>query len=166
MFTGVLDGGQDEVFLGGTRLKRFMDSVEKATADAAPPMPQEPEASETTMPEREERPAQGPPCQAAPSAKRALSAQESAEATEGPASPDRMWADIAAAGVSFLEKLGQALAAAGTPLDAPSRAGAASALITHDAKTGRPYLRLPLPDPETLQKIAASLAALSKGNQP
>ncbi len=39
MFTGVLDGGQDEVFLGGTRLTRFMDSVEKAAASVPPPMP-------------------------------------------------------------------------------------------------------------------------------
>src|SRR5208282_4583800 len=31
LFSGVLDGGQDEVFLGGTRLKRFMESVEKAS---------------------------------------------------------------------------------------------------------------------------------------
>jgi SNF2 family DNA or RNA helicase len=31
LFSGVLDKGKDEVFLGGTRLKRFMDSVDKAT---------------------------------------------------------------------------------------------------------------------------------------
>ena len=31
MFAGVLDAGQDEVFMGGTRLKKFMESVEKAT---------------------------------------------------------------------------------------------------------------------------------------
>ena len=167
MFTGVLDGGQDEVFLGSTRLKRFMDSVEKATASVAPPMPHEAEASETVALEGEQRPSQGPPSQAAPSAKRALSAQEPGAATEGPASPDRVWTDIVTAGASLLEKLGLALAAAGTaPHDAPGRAGAASALIAHDTETDRPYLRLPLPDPETLQRIAASLAALSKGNQP
>jgi len=40
LFAGVLDGGQDSVFMGGTRLKRFMESVEKATEGipvAAPP---------------------------------------------------------------------------------------------------------------------------------
>ncbi len=31
MFAGVLDGGANEVFLGGSRLKRFMDSVDKVT---------------------------------------------------------------------------------------------------------------------------------------
>ena len=43
MFAGVLDGGQDEVFLGGTRLKQFMESVEKATGSIPPSMPQQPE---------------------------------------------------------------------------------------------------------------------------
>ena len=32
LFAGILEDGQDEVFLGGTRLKRFMDSVEKTTS--------------------------------------------------------------------------------------------------------------------------------------
>jgi hypothetical protein len=75
-----------------------------------------------------------------------------------------VWTDIVTAGVSFLEKLGQALAAAGTaPQDAAGRASAPSALITQDARTGRPCLQLPLPDPETLRRISDVLAALAKG---
>ena len=35
----MLDGGESEVFLGGTRLKRFMESVEKATGSIPPSMP-------------------------------------------------------------------------------------------------------------------------------
>jgi len=31
LFAGVLDGGEKEVFLGGSRLNRFMETVEKAT---------------------------------------------------------------------------------------------------------------------------------------
>src|SRR5207253_2370614 len=31
LFAGVLDGGEKEVFLGGSRLNRFMESVEKTT---------------------------------------------------------------------------------------------------------------------------------------
>ena len=34
--------GQDEVFMGGTRLKQFMESVEKATTAISKPMPVEP----------------------------------------------------------------------------------------------------------------------------
>ena len=31
LFSGALDGGEKEVFLGGSRLNRFMETVEKAT---------------------------------------------------------------------------------------------------------------------------------------
>jgi len=37
LFAGVLDGGEREVFLGGSRLTRFMETVEKATAAIAEP---------------------------------------------------------------------------------------------------------------------------------
>ena len=46
LFAGVLDGGEQEVFLGGTRLARFMESVEKATAGAGAPEVQEPVVAE------------------------------------------------------------------------------------------------------------------------
>src|SRR5262249_36640189 len=36
LFAGVRDGGERDVFLGGSRLNKFMESVEKATA-AIPP---------------------------------------------------------------------------------------------------------------------------------
>ncbi len=45
MFAGVLDKGEDEVFLGGTRLKRFMESVENATGSIPSPMPQQPDGT-------------------------------------------------------------------------------------------------------------------------
>ena len=45
MFAGVLDKGEDEVFLGGTRLKRFMESVEKATGSIPASMPQQPDGT-------------------------------------------------------------------------------------------------------------------------
>ncbi len=46
LFAGVLDGDKDAVFMGGTRLKKFMDGVEAATAaipGAEPPPAAEPE---------------------------------------------------------------------------------------------------------------------------
>ena len=33
LFAGVLDGGEKDVFLGGSRLTKFMETVEKATGD-------------------------------------------------------------------------------------------------------------------------------------
>ena len=114
---------------------------------AAQGMPPAPEPSEAISPEKEQRSERKPLAEA-----------------QYPASPDRVWTDIVTAGVSLLEKLGQALASAGTaPQDAAGRDSGASAFIVRDAKTGRPCLQLPLPDPETLRKISDVLAALAKG---
>ena len=49
LFAGVLDGGEKEVFLGGSRLTKFMETVEKATAAIAEPIAddrEEPQAAE------------------------------------------------------------------------------------------------------------------------
>ena len=37
LFAGVLDGGTSEAFLGGSRLKRFLDSVEQVTGAVPAP---------------------------------------------------------------------------------------------------------------------------------
>src|SRR5438876_989385 len=41
LFAGVLDGGEREVFLGGSRLKRFIESVENVTAGVPAPIVEE-----------------------------------------------------------------------------------------------------------------------------
>src|SRR5437899_11319555 len=38
LFAGVLDGGESQVFLGGSRLTRFMETVEKTTGAIAEPL--------------------------------------------------------------------------------------------------------------------------------
>lgn len=146
MFTGVLDDGKDEVFLGGTRLKRFMESVEKATGSIPPPMP-----PESMLPEPE------PPA-----------AAEVVEAIEPPTSPqEQVWADVVNAGMSLLGKLGQALGsgrpdkAPGTPGDPVS--GLPGGIVARDDATGGQYLKLPMPEPETVQKIVDLFGALTKG---
>jgi len=54
LFAGVLDGGEKEIFLGGSRLTKFMESVEKTTssiprADLAPEQPKaEPQTQRET----------------------------------------------------------------------------------------------------------------------
>jgi hypothetical protein len=163
MFTGVLDGGADEVFLGGTRLKRFMDSVEKAAASVPPPMPTQPEPAEAARATAEPQ-AESATAQAAGAHGQAPAARQPRQPVQGPASAENAWTDIVAAGVSLLEKLGQALAVAGTsPTEAARLPAAASALIAQDPRTGRPCLQIPLPDPATLQKISDALTAIAKG---
>ena len=143
MFSGVLDGGQDEVFMGGTRLKRFMESVEKATGSIPQPMPQEPD-----------RPA-------------AADAGEMAEAVEAaepsPQPQERLWADVVNTGMSLLDKLGQALITGKTGEQPSAGRGLPSGMVARDQQTGQPFLKLPLPEPETMRKIVDLFAALTQG---
>ena len=57
VFTGVFDKGENEVFLGATRLKRFMDSVEKVTEAASQASPVPPTPAPVAP---EEKPARSP----------------------------------------------------------------------------------------------------------
>ena len=144
MFRGVLDDGKDEVFLGGTRLKRFMESVEKATDSIPQPMPPQAEP---------------------PAAREEAEAAEIGElvqpGTAAATPPEQIWTDVVATGLSLLEKLGQALAAPSAG-KSPTATPLADGLITRDRQTGQSYLKLPMPEPETLQKAIELFAALTK----
>jgi superfamily II DNA or RNA helicase len=137
LFEGVLDGGKNEISLGGTRLKQFMETVEKATAQIPPAMPPLPE---TAKPEDEFAKAGG---------------AEKAEAAPA-GRPQSAWSDLIATGLSFLQQLAQAATA-----DAAKAPG--DALIGRDERTGERYLKLPMPNPETLKQIGGLLQALGGG---
>ncbi len=133
LFAGVLDGGEKEVFLGGSRLKRFMETVDKVSAHVPSTAP------ETVLPpETEPEPATTGP------------AMESRE-TAAPADP---LAGLLQNGLALLEQL--ATAAQSTPTDRPrstAQPGVQSPFETfQDANTGRTYLKLPMPDPEVLDR--------------
>jgi len=141
LFSGVLDKGEDEIFLGGTRLKQFIESVEKITGAIPEPAPeQEPQAAM----EKEGR--------------EEVAVEETKEIAKDVR--EQTWTDVATAGLALLEKLGQALVAGQKEQkNAPDR-GITSAFIERD-QTGQPYLKLPMPRPETLQKIADLLYELA-----
>jgi hypothetical protein len=50
LFAGVLDGGEREVFLGGSRLTRFVESVENVTAGIPAPLVEEADGSAAAEP--------------------------------------------------------------------------------------------------------------------
>ncbi len=134
MFAGVLDGGANEVFLGGTRLKRFMDSVDKVTQAIPPAMP--PEEKEEPQPEK------------VPA--------EAVVVPTPPAEPD--WGTLISAGLTVLNKLGGALS--GEP-KASTRMGSGLRIET-DASTGQRHLQLPVPSGEVLREIASFLNQLAE----
>ena len=173
MFAGVLDGGKNEVFLGGTRLKQFMDSVEKATTSMPSPMPDETGDNR----DRQKSPAvPNSPASASPAASVVAAATMTNEPTTGqrvdnastppaPATPASSLGDLLTAGAAFLHELGQSLrqnqaAGSGDATDAFGR------LIGRDETTGKSYLKLPLPQGndsvQTLTRLFQTvLAAIS-----
>ena len=95
LFAGALDGGEKEVFLGGSRLNRFMDTVEKATGGIPPQAGQDPpDRSEEDEREEEEEPQSGEAGQ--PS----VSAPGSAAASR-----DDFWSGMLQTGLTVLEQL-------------------------------------------------------------
>ncbi|MGD1984713.1 MAG: DEAD/DEAH box helicase, partial [Chromatiaceae bacterium] len=136
---GVLDGGDKQVHLGGSRLARFMESVERATA-------QPPEES----PNRES---------VDPSAAAVAGEQSTAaavdESTDEPI-PDASdkersdpWKPLLAFAQTLLTEMAQS---------PESKAGKpSSGLVRRDPESGEPYLHLPVPDRD---KVARLLNAL------
>jgi len=142
MFSGVLDGGKDEVFLGETRLKRFMKTVEQATGsipESAPP-------SEPTGAEE-------------------VAESKAAASGHSESTPAASWEEVLGAGLSFLEKLGDAVAAARGPSagGTPRISSTGGPLVEKDPATGRSYVKFPLPEPDTLTKIGEILSRLTGG---
>lgn len=132
VFAGVLDGGENEVFLGGTKLKKFMDTVEQVsqTIPSQPPIQEEPihdgsdiESDEKPPKEKEQKPL-----------KQASQEQE-------------MWADLFSTGLDFINKLGQTLENSSADTNAHQ-------LIGRDDKTGERFIKLPMPDPDTMKKVS------------
>ena len=129
VFAGVLDGGENEVFLGDTRINKFMKHVETVT-DAAPAAAHEP----TPPPVQEEEEEKAPPTR---------------KASPSPLQP------LLETGAAFLRQLGDAVAESQrqgrSPLDA---------FVSTDEATGKPCLKLPMPDPKTVETAVSALGSL------
>ena len=157
LFAGVLDGGEDQVLLGGTRLTRFMESVEKATSTIPAPMPRETAESraEVSRGLQEAKAEDGTGGNGRPAS------------AEKPQEPTAGLTDLLTAGLSFLNTLGRAVAAGETATPGEKgREVPAESLIGRDEKTGQAYLKLPMPGEETLKQIANALGALAQAFRP
>ncbi|MGK2859783.1 MAG: DEAD/DEAH box helicase [Thermoanaerobaculia bacterium] len=133
LFAGVLDGGESEIFLGGSRLNKFMESVESVTKElGAPETPAEEAATPTTEVAEEARgsaPSIGAAEVAAPLAK------------------------LFETGLAVLQGLGIA--------GATGAAGARPRVeAIRDEASGETYLKMPMPRRETIDRLAAALGAL------
>jgi superfamily II DNA or RNA helicase len=131
LFTGVLEDGKDEVFLGGSRLTRFMEMVETATgaipATAHEPPPAESAAEEGEVPEDE------------------------------PVVPEPVssYQPLLESAALFFKELGSFVQKAREP----GRPGPAS-LFETDRETGQSYLKIPMPDPKAVERIVEAVGPL------
>jgi superfamily II DNA or RNA helicase len=141
LFEGVLDGGEREVFLQGTRLSQFMKSVEQVAGAMG-------EADADTAAE---------PALTTDTAGTPSTTAESRRATTQPlAAPADPWAAILEAGAALLQGLVTARAVDGaTPATAPFA-------IERDPVTGQASVRLPLPDAAVLQRLARAFEPWSR----
>jgi superfamily II DNA or RNA helicase len=134
LFAGVLEGGEKDIMFGGTRLTKFIQTVEEATG--AIPAVKTYDADGAMVMEK------------SPGADRKKSAT-------APAGSDP-WSGLVQTGLAFLQNL-----AAVSKAKAGSRGdGTASTLVTRDEKTGEQFVKLPMPNQEVLQQLMTALSAL------
>lgn len=128
LFAGVLDGGESTVFLGGSRLTRFMETVEKTTTAMTGPVVAESDSAPATVP---------------------------GEKLRRPATTSDPWATVVQTGLALLEELSVASRASSSQ---PERDGLR--FVQRDPETGQPYMRIPLPSPEVLDRALKAIGQL------
>jgi hypothetical protein len=153
LFAGVLDGGEDIVNMGESRLNRFMKDVEKVSGSI-----------ETVTAQTTEQSNQGEPTiakkilQGRPGGVSALGDKSSirAESKSSSGSPDlNSLYGFLKQGASFLQGLAQSIKSGS---DSESQGtGPLSSLIERDTQSGRSFLKIPLPEPDVLGKLLTSL---------
>lgn len=149
MFEGVLDGGESEVFLGGSRMKKFMETVESVSS-AIPTKETPAESSRETVEDS----------LMAQEADEVITVAEDETAHDVAAPPTDPVQELLNTGIRLLGAFGKSLQeSSGTVRDA-SRPFAA--LIKQDAGTGKSELRIPLPDKDTAQQLGSFLSGLGE----
>lgn len=138
MFTGVLDGAADKVFMGDSAMSRFMKTVERAT-ESAPTAPQ-------------------PATVVVPSKQSARVEQVAPSSIDGTA-----LAGILVQGAQWLQSIAAMLSTPTEP--AASKNGRHRPRIVTEPQSGQQELRLPLPSPQTLTSLAQAFSGIL-GNTP
>jgi len=165
LFAGVLDGGDSAVFMQGTRLSKFMESVDDVVG--AMGVPEEaaaaPSGAASGSVHLAAHPAAGDvaPMPIAAESSGAVQAVEASApdqtvaATEDAAPPahaEDPWAPLLEAGLQWIDILAR-------PAGGEDRARTRVHVTTNPA-TGERSLTLPLPEPATLERLAVGLTRL------
>jgi superfamily II DNA/RNA helicase len=148
LFAGALDGGQDEVLLGGTRLTRFMESVEKVSDGIE-------KTDRRGGSEQNHHDESGVMASTsiATSATNAIHPKRPQTL-----SPNQTVNELVSAGITFLEKLSSAC---------QGNIGAGlTSMVARDSESGQDYLKLPLPSADAIQSLGSLLQKLGEAFRP
>ncbi len=149
LFAGVLDGGASEVFLGGSRLAKFMEGVTAVTGASA----------QTGL----ERATRQEPEPAAVSIHPPAAAESPSTVSQPTETAANLWIPLLTAGLKAVEALAAGVPSGKEAGNGAEKAATTSPWIETDARTGRPYLRLPLPEPQVVQQLSDALSRLISG---
>jgi superfamily II DNA or RNA helicase len=142
LFAGILDGGESEVFLGGSRLKRFMESVANVTTAIPAPVVEETPAPAALESAIDDAPVDGDG--------EAITVAASARPIADPL------AGLLRTGLDLLTQLTATAATDQTAALAPPRVFERM----RDERTGQSYLKIRMPQPEVMDRVAGALQAL------
>jgi SNF2 family DNA or RNA helicase len=165
MFEGVLDNGEDTIFLGNeTKFTAMMDTLgevleEEKQQPAAPEVSDteadEPEPLKEESPKSEESTNQSTLAQQDQSEKETVfSSSSTSSAHSAPRQPQ----ELVAQGISFLSGLAQTLQSP------EATQQLVDTLVDIDAETGESHLRIPVPDKQTVQTLLNFVGKLFSNN--
>ncbi|MFV1975984.1 MAG: DEAD/DEAH box helicase [Candidatus Scalindua sp.] len=148
LFAGALDAeGEDVVMVGESQVSRFVKTVETVTETLEKSDPAV-EKQEKREEERDERAAELKEISEEPGKK-------SVPPTEGKLEESEQLSNLLKAGAQFLTNLSKAIA---EPEDSTDKS--IGSLIDRDEKTGKSYLKIPLPEKNVVQNIFSALGEL------
>jgi superfamily II DNA or RNA helicase len=133
LFAGVLDGGESQVMFGGTKMTKFMETVEATTSQIPAAIAEE--AAEAGEAKRELAP---------PKADRKDDSKSMAMPAADP------WSGLLQAGMALAQQLSSA------SREVPSKDG----YVRRDEATGETYLRFPVPPPEVVNQALQMVGTL------
>jgi superfamily II DNA or RNA helicase len=184
LFAGVLDRGEKDVFLGGSRLNKFLESVEAATgaipesmlddADEALRTPAGEGAAEPAAkgevqkrgrPRRGRRPARFVPGREPAGIEGGAVVEPDDEAVAAgialvPAADP--WSGLLQTGMALLQQVASAarVGASGRTAADSLSGSLVQSLLQRDERTGETYLKLPMPKPEVLDEALRAVGTL------
>ena len=165
MFEGVLDNGEDTIFLGNeTKFTAMMDTLGEVLEEEKQ-QPAAPEVSDTEADEPEPLKEESPQSEE-PTNQNTLAQQDQTEEKIVPSSSSvssthsapRQPQELVAQGISFLSGLAQSLQSP------EATQQLVDTLVETNAETGESHLRIPVPDKQTVQTLLNFVGKLFSNN--